>query len=136
MGEIMTPAPITLLTTAICAVIFLVFSIRVVRGRIKYGVGVGDGGQPELVFRIRTHANFAEYVPMALILMALLEVSGADTRGLMAIGGLLIAVRIAHAFGLPQPRRKGPHPLRSVGAAGTFLLLLIEAVWAILIVAA
>jgi uncharacterized membrane protein YecN with MAPEG domain len=35
--------------------------------------GVGDLGIPVLRARMRAHANFVEYTPFVLILMALLE---------------------------------------------------------------
>ena len=54
---------------------FLVLSIRVIRRHGSGGIALGDGGDPGMLRVIRGHANFAEYVPLALLLMAILELS-------------------------------------------------------------
>ena len=51
---------------------------------------------------MRVHANFAEYAPFALLLMALAE-SLAPPHHLMHLVGLtLVAGRLLHAYGLSQ----------------------------------
>jgi uncharacterized membrane protein YecN with MAPEG domain len=51
------------------------------------------------------HANFAEYVPLALVLMALAEVQGQPGWTIHLVGVLLAVGRIAHAYGVSQAPR-------------------------------
>ena len=65
--------PITLTTASILALLCVVLIVRIIRSRRKYLISIGDGGNTDLTCRIRTHANFVEYVPLLLIIMGLLE---------------------------------------------------------------
>lgn len=103
---------------------FLILSIRVVRSR--NGIALGDGGDAKLLRVIRGHANFAEYVPLALLLMAILELSRFSIYALHALGLTLLLARLLHGYALSfTPHFKFG---RVGGAALTFLVLLIEAV--------
>ena len=46
--------------------------------------------------------NFAEYVPLALVLMALAELQGQPGWTIHLVGALLAVGRIAHAYGVSQ----------------------------------
>lgn len=93
---------ITAFYAALLAALFLLLSIRVIGWRRMQRVEIGDGENRELLRRIRVHANFAEYVPFTLLLMALAE-SMAPPRPLLHLVGLiLVAGRILHAYGLSQ----------------------------------
>ncbi|MFN0253839.1 MAG: MAPEG family protein [Kofleriaceae bacterium] len=73
-----------------------------------------------------THGNNAEFVPLALIVMLLLEMCGADRVALHIYGGLLLAARIAHWIGLP---RKAPNVFRYSGVAATWVLIIAGAIY-------
>lgn len=75
---------------------------------------------------LRVQANFVENVPMALILLYLLESVGTDPLALHAFGSALLACRILHAWGLA--RYPGANYPRLIGAQGTFLLLAVMSV--------
>ena len=83
---------ITSLYAGLLAFIFLALSARVVavRGRVS----LGDGGDPEVLRRMRGHANFAEYVPLILVMMALLEYQQIAAWQLHAIGATLVFARV------------------------------------------
>src|ERR1700733_10478542 len=68
------------------------------RGRL--GISVGDGGNRELLCAMRRHANFIEWVPLALILIALLALDGAPAAAIHSLGTVLVLSRISHAVGL------------------------------------
>ena len=121
------PLAVTLTTACILTLSYLVLTVRVVRGRRRHRVSLGDGGNDELWARVRVHGNFGEYVPLALILMGLLETSNGNT----IIGALLIAVRVLHVFGI---QRGGANALRVLGAGGAFLLLAVLAIWGLVLV--
>jgi uncharacterized membrane protein YecN with MAPEG domain len=105
---------------------FLVLSVRVIRVRGGSGITLGDGGDARLSRVIRGHANFAEYVPLALLLMAILELSRFSIYALHALGITLVLARLLHGYALSFTAhfKFG----RVWGAALTFVVLLIEAV--------
>jgi hypothetical protein len=93
---------ITAFYAALLAMLYLVLSVRVIGWRRNARVSLGDGDNPELLRRIRVHANFAEYVPFTLLLMALAE-SMVPPHFLLHVAGLLlIAGRLLLAYGLSQ----------------------------------
>jgi uncharacterized membrane protein YecN with MAPEG domain len=120
---------VTLLTGGILGLVFLVLSWRVVQVRQSAKVELGDGGDTNLLARIRAHANFAEYVPICLVLLGLIEMSYRETpRGLWVAGGALIVVRLAHAVGMAT---RGANPARALGIVGTWGVLAALSGWAI-----
>lgn len=62
---------------AILALLIVWLSLRVIKLRRIKKVRLGDGGEPELQVAIRAQGNATEYVPISLILLVLLELSGA-----------------------------------------------------------
>jgi uncharacterized protein len=97
--------------------------------RGKLNVSVGDGGHRELLLAMRRHANFAEWVPLALILIALLEMNGVSAKAIHVLGAALVVSRISHAVGLKPDTLKGAG--RMIGAAGTAIIVLVASLWAV-----
>jgi len=92
---------ITPLYAGLLALWFFVLSVRVIRGRGgPKGVSLGDGGDAGMLRVIRGHANFAEYVPFILLMMALLEFGGMRGWLLHAIGSTLVVARLLHGYAL------------------------------------
>ncbi len=81
--------------------------------RFKYQVGLGDGGEQRLRQAMRAHANCVETVPMAIILIGLLELMAGPAWLLHALGIALTAGRIAHPIGLY--RTPGASAPRAIG---------------------
>ena len=77
----------------------------------------------ELATVIRRHDNFVENVPLALILMGIVEANGGNNILLHVMGAILVLARIMHPIGLHHDRPT--HPLRAVGAGGTLLVTII-----------
>ena len=77
----------------------------------------------------RTQANFVENVPLALVLLYLLEVAGAGSATVHVLGASLVVLRLLHAWGMSA--YPGANYPRLIGAQGTFLLLSIMGVAAI-----
>jgi uncharacterized membrane protein YecN with MAPEG domain len=104
---------------------FVLLSVRVVNIR-RRGIIFGDNGDVSVTRVVRAQANFAEYVPLALLLMGFLEVSRFSIYILHALGLTLLIARLAHgsALSFGWQIRSG----RVAGAALTFIVLLIEAV--------
>ncbi|WP_242108516.1 TMEM43 family protein [Luteimonas aquatica] len=97
---------ITLLFAALHALLLVALAGSVSAYRLRNRIGIGDGGDARLARRIRVHANFAEYVPTALLLLLLLEVSGLPAPWLWAFGATLLLGRLLHAIGLGRSAGK------------------------------
>lgn len=125
----MTPAMILVVTPTYAALLGLLFaylSVRVISARRRARVALGDGGDRALLRRQRVQGNFAEYVPLVLVLMTLVELQGAPAPLLHAIGLALLAGRLVHAIGVS--REPEPFRLRVAGMALTFAALIGGAV--------
>jgi uncharacterized membrane protein YecN with MAPEG domain len=116
----------TLITTGLLALLLLFLSGYVIAGRVKFKIDLGDGGNEDMRRRVRTQANFVEYVPMALILLMQLEY-GAIGPGWLpgAMGATLVVARLWHAQGLLSSSATSPG--RFMGANLTALVIVIGA---------
>jgi len=117
MSEIATRYPITLLYGSLLGLLLVALSLHVLRYRVRSKT-LGPGAAERMN---RVQGNFVEYVPLALILLALLEDAGAPRLALHVIGGLLVVARLAHAYGLGY--HEGRNYPRMLGALATFLLI-------------
>jgi uncharacterized membrane protein YecN with MAPEG domain len=120
------PLPIVSLYAGINGLIALALAVRVVRQRSKTGTSLGSGGHAALEQAIRVHGNFIEYVPLVLILLALLELDGTPALRLHVLGAALTLGRILHAWGLSS--KPGLSFGRSAGIALTWATLLAAAI--------
>ncbi|HWK37406.1 MAG TPA: MAPEG family protein [Hyphomicrobium sp.] len=91
---------ITAFYAALLAILFLVLSARVITWRQAHRVEFEHGGDLELRRRIRAHANFAEYVPLTLVVMGLAESMSPPNILVHLCGVLLLAGRLLHAYGI------------------------------------
>jgi len=115
---------VTPLYAGLLALWFLVLSWRVIQRRGK-GIYLGDGGDQALLRVIRGHANFAEYVPLALLMMGFLEVARFSIYVLHALGIVLLVGRLLHGYALSFTAHSSFG--RFWGATLTFIVLAIEA---------
>ena len=91
---------ITLIYGGMLGLLFLLLSFWVVKRRAQFKVMIGEGEAPEMLSAIRAHGNFAEYVPLALLMLALLELAGTAAAVVWTCGLVLLLARLAHAIGL------------------------------------
>lgn len=110
--------PVALATTAACALINLWLAYRVGTMRRSEKISIGDGGNERLTARMRAQLNFAEYAPIVLILIALIELASETTEWLWGAAALFVIARILHPFGMD-----GWRPGRAIGIGLTFLIL-------------
>ena len=125
----MTLPLITGLYAALLALVYGALGFRVGPLRVTTGISMYDGGNKQLALEIRRHGNFAEHVPFALLLLALIEIDGAPSLAIHILGAVLLISRVLHPFGLSW--EKVTLPARAIGAGGTQLVTLLAAVWAI-----
>ena len=120
---------VTLLVAGLHGLLLLMLAWPIVMLRRGRRIGLGDGGDAQLQRRIRAHANFIEYVPIVLIILAMLESTG--LRGLYVglLGGALLVARVLHAVGLS--RSSGVSFGRFWGTLGTWMVLLVASSMAI-----
>ncbi|WP_420584527.1 MAPEG family protein [Ruegeria sp.] len=116
---------ITPIYAALLAILYVVLSFRVIGQRRSDKISYGDGGSPDMLKAIRTHSNFVEYTPFALLLIVMAELQGAGGLLLNLLGLSLLAGRVLHAYGF------GRSPqiviLRQIGMLLTFAAILIAA---------
>lgn len=124
---------VTGLYAAMLALMLVGLSFYVIRGRIKHHALFGDAGDAEMNARIRAQANFCEYVPLALLLVALAEYQGAALWLVHLLGGALVVGRGCHAYSLLVREREDAKKfgLRIAGVQMTFAVLLIGAACAL-----
>ena len=93
---------ITSIVAALLSLILIKLSFAVINLRRENKVSLGSGGNDALERAIRAHANFTEYMPIGLILIACLELNGAPWWLVLTPGLTLIIGRVFHALGMNQ----------------------------------
>lgn len=117
---------VTTLYAGILGLIYIALSFYVIKGRFKNQIALGDGGNTDMAKRIRVHANFIEYVPLALLLFVLAEFEGTSE---ILIHGLCIALivgRLAHIYGVMT--KEGTSIGRAGGMILTFLSMAVASI--------
>src|ERR1700712_2121675 len=111
--------PITTLSVVVAAAMLIALSVPITLRRVRVGIAIGDPREDEtLTRRIRAHGNFTEYVPLALLLIALVEASR-NLHAAVALAAVLLVARLAHAAGTLA----GITLLRGIGMLATFVTL-------------
>lgn len=132
----MTAFPVTLATTSVLAIAYAFLSVAVGRQRGAANVSLGLGSESvaigqehtasSLLVAIRRHAQFAEYVPISILLLLVLEISHANRIALMVMAAMLMASRLAMALGLG---RSTPNPLRTAGNLLQWGMIMASAIY-------
>lgn len=119
----MKPIPTILpLYAALLTIMFVILSIRTIRQRRKLKISLGDADHKDMQRAMRVHANFAEYVPLSLLMVYLVEQSGVYAWFVhLLCMGLLIG-RLSHAYGVSQQREN--FTFRVTGMSLTFAVLI------------
>ncbi len=120
--------PVTLLTASLLGFVLLVIVLRnaAARGRVMRAEREGPvpaDMQAELDHRLRVVANFTEYVPFSLLLMAALELSPLAIEWVIGLAVLLVSGRVLHAWG--YSRSRGPSFGRFAGTSLTWIMVLV-----------
>ena len=120
--------PIALTAAGAAALINFWLSWRIAQLREAENIWVGDGGHPKLTARMRAQLNFAEYAPIVLILIGLIEATKGTQLWLAIVAGVFILGRICHALGMD-----GWKPGRMIGMACTAPIMIGLGIYAIAI---
>lgn len=122
--------PITLTIAGAAAILHIWLSMRVSGLRRRLGIGVGDAGNEIMLRRMRAHGNFAENVPIMLVLLGFIELATGGSLWLWGAAILFVLARILHAFGMD---RQGANWLRISGVAISWAVLLGLGAYAIVL---
>ena len=76
------------------AFLLIALTIHTIKGRRQNRVPLGDNHNYDLQRRIRAHSNFAEYTPIFLILLGVLEYLALPDYGLHILGLLFTAAPV------------------------------------------
>ena len=114
---------------ALLALFYVYLSVRTIGVRRKAKISIGDGGDDAMLRAMRMHANFSEYTPIALILMAFVDLQGGAMWLLHSLGILLVLARLSHSYGISSVL--APGKFRVAGMMGTFTTIVISALWLI-----
>jgi uncharacterized membrane protein YecN with MAPEG domain len=118
---------ITPIFAALLSLIFIILSIRIIRLRRRLKIPVGDTGNVEMLRAIRAHGNFAEYVPLTLLLLYFVEQTQAMSWLIYSLGIMLTLGRLSHSYGVTQLNEK--FFFRVFGMMCTFTTIGISALY-------
>ncbi|MDR3450969.1 MAG: MAPEG family protein [Alphaproteobacteria bacterium] len=111
---------VTLLYAGILGLLLVVLSFNMMKNWVRV-TGNGQKTDADLRRAEALVASFTDYVPLTLLLMAMIEAAGAPGGLLHTLGLILVAARLMHAYG--SNRLKGADALRFIGAQLTYLVL-------------
>jgi len=114
---------VTAIVAAILGLFAAALTANVIIHRVRLKIDSGDGGIPAMTQAIRAHGNFAEHVPLALILIAAVEMMGTAHWLVVLLGVVLVVARLASALGLG--RSLAGTPPRQAGAALTLAVTIV-----------
>lgn len=121
---IIPTAPIAGITASLLSVLYIRLAFNVIALRRKHGVRLGTGQQDDLEAAVRAHANFAEYVPLTLLMIAIAEINHGAWPITLGSALLLIFGRVTHAIAIPR----GDIPMRVRGMKATFYAIATAAI--------
>lgn len=107
---------------ALLGLLFFSLTIRVIGYRRKHKINLGTGGDEQLERLMASHSNFAEFTPLILLLLCMVEVKGWPTVVVHALCCLLVFGRLAHSESLPRKSL----PLRVAGMVATMISLVVS----------
>ena len=117
---------VTPFIAALLALMYVFLSLWVIRFRFGERISHGDGDNRDLRVAIRIHANFIEYVPIALLLMWFIETALFDRGFSLVLGVILVVARIMHVFGMQNPKKF--MILRQLGVIASLSVLIAASV--------
>lgn len=117
------------LWAALCILLLLGLSATTSARRRRHRVSIGDGGNTPVAVASRAFGNAVEYMPIALIALALMALTGSPLWSIHLVGGGFFVGRLLHAWGmLTTEPAAPPTPGRMAGMVLTYLPLLGAAV--------
>ncbi|MCZ4339482.1 MAPEG family protein [Shewanella colwelliana] len=116
-------ASVSGLYIAITAIMAVYLTLRVIKLRRKFSIGIGVAGNESLRLADRVHGNLLENAPIAMGLLLVAELNGLPALYIHIIGIVWLIARVLHAVGLIQGKG-GYHFGRFWGVLTTWLVIL------------
>ena len=113
--------PVTLVLAGAAAIFLVLISFPIANRRRATQLSAGDGGDEKFNRLIRAQANFAEYTPLAIIVIGLIEMNGFAQIFVCSLAAAFAAGRLLHLVGMLGPVL----PARALGMVLTFGVLLV-----------
>ncbi|MGC9401205.1 MAPEG family protein [Vibrio genomosp. F10 str. 9ZC157] len=88
---------ITALYASVLASLMIWLSVQVIKQRRNNKIAYADGDVEALKIARSAHGNASEYIPITLILMALLEHNGIGLLWIHGLGSVFVIGRVMHA---------------------------------------
>ena len=126
----MSAIAVTPIYAALLALLLAGLGVMGAMGRGTHNVALGHGDVAPLNLTLRRFGNLTEWVPMALLVLLLMELTGVPSFWLHVYGATLLALRLLHPFvlfddmGAPLWQKTG----RFIAAAGTAMLIIVGAI--------
>ena len=117
------------LWTGLLILLVVILSVRVMLGRQKHRVSLGDGGVDQMTVLSRSFGNAAEYSPFFIGALILLALVGETATTIHLLGAAFFVGRLVHPLGLAM---RPPNWARIVGMLLTWLSLIAAAVLLVL----
>lgn len=117
----MDTLPVTLVLAGAAAIFLVLISFPIANRRRATQLSAGDGGDEKFNRLIRAQANFAEYTPLAIIVIGLIEMNGFAQIFVCSLAAAFAAGRLLHVVGMLGPVL----PARALGMILTFGVLLV-----------
>lgn len=93
---------ITPFYAAALGLLFAALSVRALRMRRRLRIAIGDSNDERMLRATRVHANFAEYAPLGLLLIWMLEMQGIHDGIVHLLCTSLLLGRLSHAYGVSK----------------------------------
>jgi uncharacterized membrane protein YecN with MAPEG domain len=119
---------VTLLYGSLAALLLAALGLNVSRARGPKKAGITTAPDAELLRVIRAHGNSAEWTPMLILMLLILELCGTDHAKLHALGAAIVLARLLHAAGVLLK-----NPVSVVGATLTYLLALAMPIYGLVL---
>ena len=124
-----------ILTTTLCAaaaaaILNIWLGIRIGQLRTALKISIGDGGNEQVIRRMRAQSNFIENAPLVLVLIGAIELARPGNTILAAVAAVFIVGRVLHGLGMDG----GSFAIgQMIGTLSSLLIQLGLSVWAALI---
>ncbi|WP_108811213.1 MAPEG family protein [Sphingorhabdus sp. Alg231-15] len=123
--------PVTALTAAICALLMIFLIFKVIGQRLRTETSFGTGSDPKMDMVRGCHSNLVENAPIAILLLALLEMTNAHHWTLTGLAALFLIGRMIHIYGMYQHFADKTVRFRQLGVTCSTLSILAMALWVI-----
>jgi uncharacterized membrane protein YecN with MAPEG domain len=125
---VISAIPVTLLYGGLFIVLLTSLGSYISLRRLFMGprARLGKPTPDELLHAVRAHGNAAEWVPLGIIGLLMLELRGAPPFWLHVLGGSLLAMRLGHTF---YAFNKGPFWLATVVVTAQYGLFFWMGAW-------